>query len=70
MIKTIVGYPKVKLYMKVENYNDMNVFVWLQKLDKFGNVLSEFVVPITVQHCKTLPKMVPQHFGIKVLGVV
>lgn len=30
----------------VEFYsNDMDVFVWLQKLDKFGNVLSEFVVP-------------------------
>ena len=42
---TFVGYPKLKLYMEVENYNDMDVFVWLQKLDKFGNVLSEFVVP-------------------------
>ncbi|WP_125981292.1 CocE/NonD family hydrolase [Loigolactobacillus iwatensis] len=40
-----VGYPKAKLFMEVDGYNDMDVFVWIQKLDKFGNVLSEFVVP-------------------------
>lgn len=41
----LVGYPKVKLFMSVEGDDDLDVFVWLQKLDKFGNVLSEFVVP-------------------------
>ncbi|MBC8924050.1 hydrolase, partial [Escherichia coli] len=40
-----VGYPKAKLFMEVDGYDDLDVFVWLQKLDKFGNVLSEFVVP-------------------------
>lgn len=40
-----VGYPKAKLFMEVDSYDDMDVFVWVQKLDKFGNVLSEFVVP-------------------------
>lgn len=40
-----VGYPKAKLFMEVDGYDDMDVFVWVQKLDKFGNVLSEFVVP-------------------------
>ncbi|MDK1716143.1 CocE/NonD family hydrolase [Dellaglioa algida] len=40
-----IGYPKAKLFMQAEGYNDMDVFVWVQKLDKFGNVLSEFVVP-------------------------
>ncbi|MBC8930390.1 hydrolase, partial [Escherichia coli] len=30
---------------EVDGYDDLDVFVWLQKLDKFGNVLSEFVVP-------------------------
>ncbi|MGM0217327.1 CocE/NonD family hydrolase [Enterococcus sp. AZ126] len=40
-----VGYPKAKLFMEVDGYEDMDVFVWIQKLDKFGNVLSEFVIP-------------------------
>lgn len=42
---TFIGYPKAKLYMEVDGYDDMDVFVWVQKLDQFGNVLSEFVVP-------------------------
>ncbi|WP_427814569.1 CocE/NonD family hydrolase (plasmid) [Enterococcus sp. 22-H-5-01] len=42
---TFVGYPKAKLFMEVNDHDDMDVFVWVQKLDKFGNVLSEFVVP-------------------------
>lgn len=42
---SFVGYPKVKLFMEVEGYDDADVFVWVQKLDKRGNVLSEFVVP-------------------------
>ncbi|GAX08638.1 putative acyl esterase [Secundilactobacillus silagincola] len=40
-----VGYPKAKLYMEVDGYDDMDIFVWVQKLDKMGNVLSEFVIP-------------------------
>lgn len=40
-----VGYPKAKLFMQCAGYDDMDVFVWVQKLDKMGNVLSEFVVP-------------------------
>lgn len=40
-----VGYPKAKLFMSVTDYNDLDVFVWIQKLDRRGNVLSEFVVP-------------------------
>ena len=42
---SFVGYPKVKLFMECEDYNDMDIFVWVQKIDKRGNVLSEFVVP-------------------------
>lgn len=40
-----VGYPKAKLFMEVVGYDDMDVFVWVQKLDQFGIILSEFVVP-------------------------
>lgn len=40
-----VGYPKAKLFMEVAGYDDMDVFVWVQKLDQFGIILSEFVVP-------------------------
>ena len=42
---SFVGYPKVKLFMECDGYDDMDVFVWLQKIDKRGNVLSEFIVP-------------------------
>lgn len=42
---SFLGYPKAKLYMECEGYDDMDVFVWVQKIDKRGNVLSEFVVP-------------------------
>lgn len=42
---TFIGYPKAKLFMEAENADDMDVFVWVQKIDKLGNVLSEFVVP-------------------------
>ncbi|MCT4458644.1 CocE/NonD family hydrolase [Lactiplantibacillus paraplantarum] len=42
---TMVGYPKVKLYMEAEGYDDMDVFIMVQKLDKYANILSEFVVP-------------------------
>ena len=31
--------------MECEGYDDMDVFVWVQKIDNRGNVLSEFVVP-------------------------
>ncbi|CDT23436.1 Putative acylase (fragment) [Sphingobacterium sp. PM2-P1-29] len=31
--------------MEVDNADDMDVFIWVQKIDKLGNVMSEFVVP-------------------------
>ena len=31
--------------MECEGYDNMDAFVWTQKIDKRGNVLSEFVVP-------------------------
>ncbi|USI67076.1 CocE/NonD family hydrolase [Lactococcus petauri] len=40
-----IGYPKAKLFMEVSGYDDLDVFVLVQKIDKLGNVLSEFVVP-------------------------
>ena len=42
---TFIGYPKVKLFMEAAQTDDMDVFVWVQKINKLGNVLSEFVVP-------------------------
>lgn len=42
---SFLGYPKVKLFVQAEGYNDMDLFVWVQKIDRRGNVLSEFVVP-------------------------
>lgn len=42
---SFLGYPKVKLFVQVEGHDDMDLFVWVQKIDRRGNVLSEFVVP-------------------------
>ena len=42
---TFVGYPKLHLYAGVEGADDADIFVWVQKLDKNGNILSAFTVP-------------------------
>ena len=36
----LVGYPKLHLYAEVEGADDADVFVWMQKLDKNGNMLA------------------------------
>lgn len=41
----LVGYPKLHLYVEVEGADDADMFVWMQKLDKNGNMLSEFTIP-------------------------
>ncbi|SDT54414.1 hypothetical protein SAMN05444162_4882 [Paenibacillaceae bacterium GAS479] len=41
----LVGYPKAKLYVEVDGSDDMDILVYLYKLDKFGNHLQQFVVP-------------------------
>lgn len=41
----LVGYPKLHLYAEVEGADDADMFVWMQKLDKNGNMLSEFTIP-------------------------
>ncbi len=41
----IIGYPKVKLWLEAEGYNDMDVYILLYKLDKLGNMLQQFTVP-------------------------
>lgn len=63
-----VGYPKAKLFMEVDGYDDLDVFVWLQKLDKFGNVLSEFVVPNHGPHFRISHKKGHLLYAIKALG--
>lgn len=42
---SFLGYPKVKLFVEVEEHDDMDLFVWVQKIDSRGNVLTEFVIP-------------------------
>lgn len=42
---TMVGYPKVHLYVEAQETDDMDLFILLQKLDKHGNHLQQFVVP-------------------------
>lgn len=42
---TIIGYPKVSLWLEAEAAEDMDVFVVLQKLDRHGTHLQQFTVP-------------------------
>lgn len=42
---SFAGYPKLKVYSGVKGHNDMDLFVWVQKLDKFGNILSQINIP-------------------------
>lgn len=40
-----LGYPKATLFMEAKGYDDMDIFVSVQKVDVRGNILSEFIVP-------------------------
>jgi len=42
---SFVGYPKLHVFAEVEGYNDADLFIWVQKLDKFGNILSQIDIP-------------------------
>jgi len=42
---TLVGYPKVHLFVEADGFDDMDLFILLQKLDVHGNHLQQFVVP-------------------------
>ena len=39
------GYPKLHLYASIEGADDGDFFIWVQKLDRNGNMLSSFTVP-------------------------
>ncbi|POY74196.1 hypothetical protein BMF94_2770 [Rhodotorula taiwanensis] len=41
----LVGIPKAIVYMSTPDYNDMNVYIALKKLDKDGNVLMHMTIP-------------------------
>lgn len=40
-----IGYPKVKLWVETKGYDDMDIMVYLYKLDKNGNHMQQFVIP-------------------------
>ncbi|CAG8908896.1 unnamed protein product [Penicillium egyptiacum] len=42
----VVGHPKAVLYMSCNDYDDMDVFVQLRKLDKGGNLLQNLNVSL------------------------
>lgn len=42
---TMVGYPKAHLWVEAEGADDMDLFVLIQKLDRFGTPLQAFTVP-------------------------
>lgn len=41
----IVGYPKARLFVEARDADDMDLFVLIQKLDKFGTPLQQFTAP-------------------------
>ena len=40
-----IGYPKAHLYLEADGSDDMDIFVFIQKLDKQLNVLSQYTMP-------------------------
>ena len=42
---TMVGYPKVRLWVEAKGADDMDLFAFVQKLDKHGTPLQQFTVP-------------------------
>jgi predicted acyl esterase len=41
----LTGYPKARLYVEAVGADDMDVFVFVQKLDEYGTPLQVFTVP-------------------------
>ncbi len=41
----LIGYPKAHLWIEARNADDIDLFVLLQKLDKYGTPLQAFTVP-------------------------
>ncbi len=41
----MVGYPKAHLWVEVQDADDMDLFVLIQKLDRYGSPLQAFTVP-------------------------
>lgn len=42
---TMVGYPKARLWVEAKDADDMDLFVFVQKLDQQGTPLQQFTVP-------------------------
>jgi predicted acyl esterase len=42
---TVVGYPKARLWVEAQGADDMDLFVFVQKLNLQGTPLQEFTVP-------------------------
>lgn len=42
---TMVGYPKARLWVEAKGADDMDLFIFVQKLDQHGTPLQQFTVP-------------------------
>lgn len=42
----IVGYLKLQMWVEAEGNDDMDIFVWLQKLDRRGRLLCHIPIPL------------------------
>lgn len=54
-----VGYPRLTLFMEADGYDDMDVFVLLQKLDRHGRHLA----PPAAGHANPLARFLTRHDG-------
>ncbi|CAH0015637.1 unnamed protein product [Clonostachys rhizophaga] len=53
---TLAGYPTVRLCMHCEEHDDMDVFVLIRKLDRYGNVVEQVKFP-TATRLEDMPKI-------------
>jgi uncharacterized protein len=42
---TLVGYPKARLYVEAAGADDIDLFVFVEKLDEYGTPLQAFTIP-------------------------
>ncbi|KAJ1336181.1 hypothetical protein MN608_02929 [Microdochium nivale] len=56
----IVGLPKAVIYMSCPDYNDMDVYVMVEKLDKDGKQMINLNIPWSGIPVKTFAEMMPE----------
>lgn len=64
----LIGFSKVKLFMSCADLNDMDVYVIMRKLDKNGNALLSFNIPMKDQRAGIKREDIPDENIYKYVG--